>query len=220
MISAGGWRTWRQHLRLARAVRDANKASLGQYEYTPYGLVYGESGISQIPRKYTGHDPDFTSMLYYAPFRYYNPVVARWMTRDPLRMVDGINIVCYCNGDPIRYSDPSGLLWQTTCLLAAVGLHSAILKRALPDRFAHCLASCFLTFDFGERCARLAGFLKEWHDLTIVQVIFQGSSIDETMDDTAGDFEAKADGIDIGKSACTYRDCKDKCNDTHPMSEY
>jgi RHS repeat-associated protein len=92
-----------------RSLRDANKSSVGQYEYTPYGLVYGESGVSQIPRKYTGHDPDLTSMLYYPPFRYYNPVVARWTTRDPLGMVDGVNVCAYAEGRPVDYSESVGV---------------------------------------------------------------------------------------------------------------
>jgi RHS repeat-associated protein len=97
-------------------LRDASTSSLGQYEYTPYGLVYGESGISQIPRKYTGHDPDVTSMLYYAPFRYYNPVVARWMTRDPVGMVDGVNVYGYANDNPACRIDVRGDSALTDCV--------------------------------------------------------------------------------------------------------
>jgi RHS repeat-associated protein len=106
----GTWRYYfHDNLDSTRRLRDANKSSLGQYEYTPYGLVYGESGVSQIPRKYTGHDPDLTSMLYYAPFRYYNPVAARWMTRDPLGMVDGVNVYGYVGHGLVSAAHPLGL---------------------------------------------------------------------------------------------------------------
>ncbi len=96
-------------------LRDANKSSLGQYEYTPYGLVYGETGTSDIPCKYTGHEPDFTSMLYYVPFRYYNPVVARWTTRDPLGMADGVNVYGYLGQKALAATDPLGLMSRAWC---------------------------------------------------------------------------------------------------------
>ncbi|MFP4190869.1 MAG: RHS repeat-associated core domain-containing protein [Candidatus Hydrogenedentota bacterium] len=36
---------------------------------------------------FTGHQWDGESGLYYALFRYYSPLQARWTTRDPLGMV-------------------------------------------------------------------------------------------------------------------------------------
>jgi len=82
--------------------------SLGQYEYTPYGEIYAESGAS-IPWKYTGHMWDDTADLYYAPYRYYNPTLARWTTRDPLGMAPGQNGYAYVAGSPVLLVDPLGL---------------------------------------------------------------------------------------------------------------
>jgi RHS repeat-associated protein len=117
----GTWRYYfHDNLGSTRRLREANKSSLGQYEYTPYGLVYAETGVSEIPRKYTGHDPDFATMLYYAPSRYYNPVVARWMTRDPLGMVDGVNVYGYVGANPVNATDPLGLTWAGALCRATV----------------------------------------------------------------------------------------------------
>jgi len=44
---------------------------------------------------YTGHRLDRELNHYYAKYRYYNPTTLRWLKRDPLGMVDGLNVyVC------------------------------------------------------------------------------------------------------------------------------
>ena len=58
---------------------------------------------------FTGHQWDGESGLYYAPYRYYSPFQARWTTRDPLGMIDGPNVYAYVRGDPLGFSDPTGL---------------------------------------------------------------------------------------------------------------
>ncbi|HIJ73111.1 MAG TPA: hypothetical protein HPP83_03315 [Candidatus Hydrogenedentes bacterium] len=82
-------------------------SSLGQYEYTPYGEIYAESGAS-IPWKYTGHMCDDTADLYYAPFRYYNPSIARWTTRDALRTGRTSDFYPYGRNSPISTLDRNG----------------------------------------------------------------------------------------------------------------
>ena len=52
---------------------------------------------------------DGTAQLYYAPYRYYSPATARWITRDPLGMVDGPNMYGYAQSNPSTYFDNLGL---------------------------------------------------------------------------------------------------------------
>ncbi|PQO28408.1 hypothetical protein C5Y96_16100 [Blastopirellula marina] len=40
--------------------------------------------------------------------RVYHPKLGRWLTKDPLGMVDGPNLYEYCAGDPVNLIDPSG----------------------------------------------------------------------------------------------------------------
>ena len=91
-----------------RQLRDAIKGSLGEYEYEPYGGVYSESGAT-ASNKFSGHMWDSTCKLYFAPYRYFEPSVARWLTRDPLGLIEGTNLYVYVSGDPIFYFDPAGL---------------------------------------------------------------------------------------------------------------
>jgi len=95
-----------------RRLRDDNKTSLGWYEYTPYGQVYLQSGAT-IRYKFTGKEWDDTADLYYFPFRYYSPDVARWIERDPMGMVAEPNLYSYVRGQVVSSVDPLGL-WPWT----------------------------------------------------------------------------------------------------------
>jgi RHS repeat-associated protein len=94
-----------------RRVRDANKGSLGQYEYEPFGRTYSESGTS-VTSRFTGHIWDDTSDLLHAPYRFYMAEIGRWIARDGKRMADGPNEFTYCRSEPIGNYDRLGL--QTT----------------------------------------------------------------------------------------------------------
>jgi RHS repeat-associated protein len=72
-------------------VRDHSRTVLSTYEFTPYGEVYAQSG-AVMEYTFTGKPFDSQAGLYGFPYRYYSPEQARWMTRDPLGMVDGPNV--------------------------------------------------------------------------------------------------------------------------------
>ena len=44
--------------------------------------------------------------------RYYNPLIGRFITPDPLGQVDGPNLYLYCNNDPVNKYDPWGNQWE------------------------------------------------------------------------------------------------------------
>jgi RHS repeat-associated protein len=83
--------------------------------YRPYGEIlrtdsYGPD-ISKF--KYTGQEEDKESGLYYYKARYYDPVIGRFAQADSvadIANVQGLNRMMYVNGNPIKYSDPSGNL--------------------------------------------------------------------------------------------------------------
>lgn len=107
--SQGTWRYYfSDHLGSTRRLRDANKSSLGQYEYIPFGEIFWESGAA-ITHRFTGYDWDSTAKLYYAPFRYYNVAIAHWISRDPSGITDGLNLFAYVHNTPITRTDPLGL---------------------------------------------------------------------------------------------------------------
>ena len=99
---------YKDHLGSTRRTRLADRSSVSSYEYTPYGAIYHQSGDDYL-FKYTGHIWAADIGLYYAPYRFYNPQTARWLTRDPMGMVDGPNVYAYVRGDPVTHYDALGL---------------------------------------------------------------------------------------------------------------
>jgi len=103
---------WRYHLTdhlgSVRQLSGQNKAALARYDYAPYGELSRSSGLP-LTVGYTGHRWDPEIGQYFAPFRYYNPQIARWNMRDPLGFVDGPNVYAYVAGNPVNNYDPLGL---------------------------------------------------------------------------------------------------------------
>ena len=91
-----------------RVVRDQNKLQKASYDYDPYGGQYQFSGLP-VNHGFTGHTWDAETALYYAPYRYYSPAATRWLTRDPLGMVDGLNVYGYVGENPVTRIDRTGL---------------------------------------------------------------------------------------------------------------
>ncbi len=50
--------------------------------------------------------------LYYYRARYYRPDLGRFISKDPLGMIDGTNMFIYVQNDPVKSGDPLGLtIW-------------------------------------------------------------------------------------------------------------
>ncbi len=99
------------HLGSTRGLYDGSKSALGGYEYTPYGEVYASSGsvaLGGLAAAFTGKPWDAAAQMYYFPYRWYSPSAARWLTRDPLGMVDGPNVYAYVRANVIDLVDLTG----------------------------------------------------------------------------------------------------------------
>ena len=97
------------------------------YAYDAWGnctITYGSNNeISRTnPIRYRGYYYDRETKLYYLNSRYYNPQWCRFISPDDIAYLDpesvnGLNLYCYCNNDPVNYCDPSGHKaewWQWT----------------------------------------------------------------------------------------------------------
>ncbi len=58
---------------------------------------------------YCGYRFDSETQLYYVRNRTYNPVLGRWIQRDPIGYAGGINLHEYVKSGPVGAADPSGL---------------------------------------------------------------------------------------------------------------
>jgi RHS repeat-associated protein len=86
---------------------DGSAAKLVDYSYEPYGETSADASSGNA-FQYTGRENDGTG-LYYDRARYYDPVLKRFISEDPIGLLGGINLYSYVGGNPITKIDPSGL---------------------------------------------------------------------------------------------------------------
>lgn len=77
------------------------------------------------PIRYRGYYYDSDTGLYYCNARYYSPKWRRFISPDDTayldpKSVNGLNLYCYCNNDPVNLIDPSGRGPITALLLTAL----------------------------------------------------------------------------------------------------
>ena len=135
----------RDHLGSTRSVRRENTTKFAWLEYDPYGTTYASGGWTGfVQDRFTGHEFDMETNMYWAPYRYYRPDMLRWASRDPLGMVDGPNVYGYVGGGPTSLIDTDGQI----ATWAAAGIGGALLDGL--TSYATCWASS------GQNCARKA----------------------------------------------------------------
>ena len=87
---------------------DEGGATAGSTSYGPTGVV--EEAVGFVPvLGYKSQYTDDTGLLYLRA-RYYDPVTAAFLTRDPLVSITG-SAYGYAGGNPISFADPSGLIF-------------------------------------------------------------------------------------------------------------
>jgi len=95
------------HLDSSSSVVDEAGSWINREEYTPYG----ETSFGSFARKryrFTGKERDEESGFYYHGARYYAPWLARWVSCDPLGMIDGSNLYQYVKNRPTVAVDLTG----------------------------------------------------------------------------------------------------------------
>ncbi|MCK4365664.1 MAG: hypothetical protein KAW45_06410 [Thermoplasmatales archaeon] len=98
------------------ALTDASGDVVERYAYDVYGAVsiMDEAGTPlsnsavDNPYMFTGRRLDPETGLYYYRARMYNPETGRFMSKDPLGMVDGPNMYSYVSNNPTTFIDPYG----------------------------------------------------------------------------------------------------------------
>ena len=61
------------------------------------------------PSRIQGREYSFATGFYYFRARWYDPVTARWLSKDPIGITGGLNLYAFCGSNPINLVDPLGL---------------------------------------------------------------------------------------------------------------
>jgi RHS repeat-associated protein len=82
------------------------------YAFSPYGQtqkvgVENQLAGSENSSQYTGRENDNNGLYFYRA-RYYDPILKRFISEDPISLDGGVNIFGYVEGDPVNWIDPEG----------------------------------------------------------------------------------------------------------------
>ncbi len=95
-----------------RGLLDTEGVVTDTYRYNAYGELVESTGETENHYLYTGEYYDGTSNLYYLRARYMNPSTGTFISMDTyegsIYDPDTLHKYLYANGNPVKYSDPSG----------------------------------------------------------------------------------------------------------------
>lgn len=127
---------------LGSVFRQINEAggTQSQTAYSPYGEATTSGDDQGNSTEYTARENDGTGVYFYRA-RYFDPVLKRFVSEDPIGVDGGVNLYAYVDGNPISFVDPEGKL---PILLPAiiVGGAAALLLKAIKDCIELCGKTC------------------------------------------------------------------------------
>lgn len=111
--------TYVHHDSLGSPVSGTDTSGVVQWRerYTPFGLTLDNAAANDDNAGYTGHIKDSQTGLVYMQARYYDPVIGRFYSNDPVdalghmqrgNPLHGFGRYTYANNNPYKYTDPNG----------------------------------------------------------------------------------------------------------------
>lgn len=129
------------HLGSILYLTNNNGTIIEHTEYDAYGNPsFFDSSDNQIThsivnndRLFTGREYDYDSGLYFYRSRTQQPLIGRFLQKDPLMYVNGMNDYPYAQNMPVIYTDPNGtviplVVWGGILLAANIGAWSTYYK--------------------------------------------------------------------------------------------
>ena len=98
------------HIGTPEVMTDELQNIVWQASYTPFGKATISINTIKNNIRFPGQYFDSETELHYNYFRDYDPEIGRYIQSDPIGLAGGINTYAYVEGNPIKYTDPKGLL--------------------------------------------------------------------------------------------------------------
>ncbi len=89
-------------------VRTSAGTVVAAYTYAPFGGLLTSSGTYDQPFRFQSKMWHAKSGLGYWGLRWFDPITAKWISRDGLGEAGGLNLYEYCGGDPLDHLDALG----------------------------------------------------------------------------------------------------------------
>jgi RHS repeat-associated protein len=102
---------------------DSSQGLAASYVYATFGnttFTNGPLADANVYR-FSSKECHINSGMYYFGFRFYAPSLQRWINRDPIEEIGGINLYECLGNSPLNRVDPLGLAWYDG-IAALVGL--------------------------------------------------------------------------------------------------
>ena len=98
------------HLGAPKITTDGLSQVVWRGAYEPFGSVDLQGAASQMRLRFPGQYFDEETTMHYNYYRYYDPTTGRYLKSDPIGLEGGFNTYSYVANNPLRYTDPLGLL--------------------------------------------------------------------------------------------------------------
>ncbi|EEL9743104.1 RHS repeat protein [Salmonella enterica subsp. enterica serovar Muenchen] len=149
------------HLGTPQELTDERGEIAWSAQYRAWGVaqeaIRKASGKAQItnPIRFQGQYHDHETGLHYNRYRYYDPDVGRFVSKDPIRYGGGLNSHAYTDGNPINYVDPLGLKKFPRNHPHCIGIKNKItgLRNELDKRWSELIGGLPERLGPGERLA-------------------------------------------------------------------
>jgi RHS repeat-associated protein len=82
------------------------------YTYDAFGNLVATTGAVSNLLQYAGREYDQETRLYFLRSRYFDPAAGRFLNEDPLRWIANADFYAYTKNNPVRFTDPFGLIHQ------------------------------------------------------------------------------------------------------------
>jgi RHS repeat-associated protein len=102
---------FRDNIGSVREMLDASGSVVSEATYDPYGVATITGSVTPT-FQYAGYYAHQGSGLSLTWYRGYDPVIGRWLSRDPLpdaERLQGMNLYQYVGNNPVNLNDPMGL---------------------------------------------------------------------------------------------------------------
>jgi RHS repeat-associated protein len=99
---------------------DSSGKILKEFDYDPFGN-FEKTNKEDFIFSYNSSLYDNKSNLYYFRNRWYDPKLARFLSPDPIDINGGFNLYQYANNNPLKFSDPLGLINVTRPVVPKTG---------------------------------------------------------------------------------------------------